>query len=603
MRGMPRRIGVPALALASMLAEGTWAIGYPALDTTSHWTLQDWGFAAGSGFYLQGANKTVWTAPGQREDRSVFYQAAVLGVRLEGRGYPLANPDYMGEMEGAGYLVRYASFTPTAGLVVTVVYYLHDNGEFETFAYFQGPAYTPGMPWELVMRLDYDLAEAGNNTVEFLWNRAGEGGGVSPPQFPGGEVLDGRLVYAAEAGSPSHWAASSHEISVGYPPLRVSESDGAERPAFARILHSAHPRFGMLLWGDGHAALEATFKAYGYFDGNLAPGADPGALLQLTGEGAGRPRYAYAGRDQMVFLRFTVPLQGVVRFRSKVFQRPASRPLSVRVFQHPPGDMGGWTFDPDRVIRVTADGPRTFRQALEDLAGADDVAISTAATGLPWLPFDGYAPPGHSVSESLLHSMMTAMGTAAPVPAASAREWHVNLFLVNWSLAGEPQVWESMFDQGGADLNRISREGAAVFWPSLGGSGEDRRQRQAVLSALHGLGLALNMQPAWSNCPFAGYCWQDGAACGGMRCGQACPPGVSGCRYRAHSCEHECTDGTIMSLTDVDRNTLRFHSGPASGSAHSEIDWYRHGPEAWVKPGRFGIAPVSGPQLPPFLRN
>lgn len=58
-----------------------------------------------------------------------------------------------------------------------------------------------------------------------------------------------------------------------------------------------------------------------------------------------------------------------------------------------------------------------------------------------------------------------------------------------------------------------------------------------------------------------------------------------------------------MSLTEVGRNTLRFNSRPASGSAMSELDWYRRAPEAWVKPGRFGFKAVSGPQLPPFTPN
>ena len=55
-----------------------------------------------------------------------------------------------------------------------------------------------------------------------------------------------------------------------------------------------------------------------------------------------------------------------------------------------------------------------------------------------------------------------------------------------------------------------------------------------------------------------------------------------------------------MSLTDVDHNLIKFNASPAQGAAHSEIDWYRKGPEAWVKPGRFGSPPVQGPQLPPF---
>jgi hypothetical protein len=156
-----------------------------------------------------------------------------------------------------------------------------------------------------------------------------------------------------------------------------------------------------------------------------------------------------------------------------------------------------------------------------------------------------------------------------------------------------------MFDYGDADANGIAREGAAVFWPALGGHGEDWRGRQAVLSALHGAGLALNLDPSWGTCPGAGYCWNDAAACGGVRCGAACPPGASGCRYEAYDCARECADGSIMSLTDVDHNTLRFNSSPAEGSAHSELDWYRRAPEAWVKPGRFGIDAVSGP-MPPF---
>ena len=145
-------------------------------------------------------------------------------------------------------------------------------------------------------------------------------------------------------------------------------------------------------------------------------------------------------------------------------------------------------------------------------------------------------------------------------------------------------MWEAMFDYGDADRNGIAREGAAVFWPALAGHGEDWRRRQAVLSLLHGAGLALNMDPSWGACPSAGFCWRDASACGGLRCGQSCPPGAQ---------------GSIMSLTDVDNNSVRFNPSRAAGSDHSEIEWYRGAPEAWVKPGRHGIPAVSGP-MPPF---
>lgn len=579
------------------------SIGYPTLDTASHWSIQDWGFSPQSGFYVQGAQIPVLVAPNQRQYKSVFYHLSVVGARLNGQEYRLANPDYLGQMEGSTYLVRYASFTLAANLSITLVYYFHDNGEFETYAYFQGAAYVPGSAWDLVMRADYDLGTSGNNIAEFLWSPAGEGGATSPPQFPRGEAADGKLIYQPNPSGPSYWSATSHEIAVAYPPLLHSEGSGIENTGIARILNAAHPQFGMVIWGDPNAASDIVFKDYAYHDGTLNPAANPGTALQLTGEGENRPRYAYAGRDQMLFLNLRVPSDGVVRFRAKVFQRPSTRPLTVRVFQHHPDYLGGWVFDPDLVVRNTADGPRTFRRALTELVGSEDVNIATASQGLPWLAFDGYAGPGQSISDERLHAAITAARSQAPLNLNSARDFQVDLMLVDWNSQNEPGAWENLFDRGGGDVNRIGREGAAVHWPNLGGQGATYQRGQAVLSALHGIGLALNMQPAWSNCPFRGYCWNDPSACGGMRCGSACPPGVSGCEYRAHSCEHECTEGTIMSLTDVNRNLLKFNTSAAQGSNRSEVEWYRRAPEAWVKPGRFGVGLVQGPQLPGFIAN
>ena len=286
------------------------AKGYPTLDTTTHWSIQDWGFSASSGLYVQGAGKAVLTAPGQVQNKTAFYHLAVPGVRNGAQEYRLPKPDYLGQMEASTYIVKYASFNVSPGVVVTVVLYFHDNGEFETYSYFQGSGFIPGSPWELIMRIDYDLGDAGNNIAEVLWNPAGEGGTLSPPQLPQPEAADGRLVYASGSGGASYWSATSHEISVAYPPLVQVEGNGVETPGFARILQASHPQFGMVLWGDATTGVEATFKAYGYYDGTLNPQANPAITLQLTGEGGVRPRYAFAGRDQMAFLRLKVPADG-----------------------------------------------------------------------------------------------------------------------------------------------------------------------------------------------------------------------------------------------------------------------------------------------------
>lgn len=592
-----------AITLAASLAVPSLAINYPTLDTTSHWTLQDWGFNPGLGFYVRGARKNIWVGEGQSQSRLVFYDLSAKGVRIGNQAYRLENAEYLGQMDLPTSVVRYANFKVLPDLLVGVVYYFHDNGEFETYAYLQGAAYTPGAPWELILRADYDLKDAGNNIAEFLWNNASERGDVAPPRFPESEAQDGRLAYTASRAAPPYWAALPHEITVAYPPLGPGEGDGIERSGLARILSASHPQFGMVLWGDANGHAEVTFRAYGGHDQNLDPVGNPAASLQVTsGEGTSLPPYAYAGRDQMLLLKLRFPPDGIIRFRAKVFQRPQSRPLNVRVFQHPPEYLGGWTFGADYPARSYGEGPRTFRQALEQLAGPGNVHIATAADGLPYLPYQGYAQPGAPIDESQLHSLMARSRALLPLDYGSVRDNQVDLFLVDWTLQGEPGVWERMFDRGGGDLNRIGREGAAVFWPNLAGRGTDFQRGQAVLSALHGLGSALNLQPAWSNCPFAGYCWSDPGSCGGVRCGASCPPGAPGCRYAAHTCEHECAEGTIMSLTDITRNSLRFNSAPAPGSPHSEVDWYRYAPEAWTKPGRFGVAPFQGPQLPGFQR-
>jgi hypothetical protein len=54
-----------------------------------------------------------------------------------------------------------------------------------------------------------------------------------------------------------------------------------------------------------------------------------------------------------------------------------------------------------------------------------------------------------------------------------------------------------------------------------------------------------------------------------------------------------------MSFVDLGHSSVKFNPKAAKGSDFSEIDWYRRAPEAWVKPGRFGIGPLSGP-MPTF---
>lgn len=597
---MNRRRGAPlpwAAALALALATGAGAFSYPALDTASRWTLGDWGADPDLGFHVRGASKRIWVAPGQSEEREVFYDLACVGVELDGVRHPLGAQDYQGGFEGDGYLSRYGVFQVAPDVGVVVIYYFHDDGKFRMAGFLTGSGVETVRDWRLLARADYDMGGSGNDLAEFAWSAASGNGTASPPAYPEAEAASGRLGFVPEG--TAYWAASPHEITVDYPPLATAAGPGLETDGFARLMDGQHPRFGLVLWRDPSTSVSATFKAYAGFDGNLAPGADVSEALQMTDEASGYPRYAVAGRDQMLFLSLGAagPWEACT-LTGKLFQRPGSRPLSITVRQHPPDYLGGWFFDPDRDVHGS--GGTDFRGAMAELSGSEDLAVSRSGEeGIPYLPFDGFAAPGQPVTEAQLHDLMTAARDYGAAALENVREWRMDLFVVDWTLQGEPDVWEAMFDYGDADRNSIAREGAAVFWPALGGRGEDWRRRQAVLSLLHGAGLALNMDPSWGTCPAAGFCWRDASACGGWACGQACPQGAQGCRYEAFTCMSECREGSIMSLTDIDNNSLRFNPGPAAGSEHSEIEWYRSAPEAWVKPGRSGIPAVSGP-MPAF---
>jgi hypothetical protein len=607
LRSFPGALATLCLWLLAIAAPSpVAAFAYPALDTTSHWTIQDWGFTPKRGFYVQGAEKKIWLAPGQPQSKTAFYSLEVVGVRLNGTAYPFQGQDFRGEMQGDGYLAKYGRFQVTPDIGLTVVLFFVDDGKFEANAYFSGTGYSGSQPWEVVVRMDYDMAGAGNNIAEFLWNRTSEGASIDPPQFPRAEAVDGRLGYASpKQPGTGYWAASAHEIAVAYPPLPRTAGPGVENAGFARILNAGNPQFGMVLWGDAATPIEALFKAYSGFDGNLFPKASITTPLQSTGEGGKLPRYAFSGRDQLVFLTLGAPAGGgTYGFGGKLFQRPNARPLTVVIRQHPPEYLDGYVFDVDKVLRYTPEGPRTFRNALTDLTGAEEnLTLYRGLNDLvQYLPFDGYAAPGQAVTEAQLHNLLVSSRDNSPTSLESVRAWRLDLMLVDWTLQGEPDVWEAMFDYGGTDANGIPREGAAVFWPALRGKGGDFQIRQANLSSARALGMALNIDPSWGSCPFAGYCWSDGSACGGQRCGSSCPPGVQGCRYQAYSCAQECRDGSVMGLTDVDHSSIGFNRGKAPGSGYSEIEWYQKAPEAWVKPGRFGVPPVSGP-MSPFIPN
>jgi hypothetical protein len=210
MKGAWRTTRLAAVFLAFPVWVG--AFSYPALDTTSHWTLQDWGADPELGFHVRGASKRVWTAPERSEDRTVFYDLACVGVELDGTRYPLGPLEYQGQFEGPGYIARYGILQVTPGTEIAAILYFYDDGKFQLTGFLTGSDVEAAGSWRMIVRADYDMAGSGNDLAEFAWSGASEGRSLSPPQYPQREAADGRLDFVP--GGPAYWAASAHEITV-----------------------------------------------------------------------------------------------------------------------------------------------------------------------------------------------------------------------------------------------------------------------------------------------------------------------------------------------------------------------------------------------------
>lgn len=582
------------------------AIGYPALDTTSKWNIGAFGYTPGVGVYFQQVSKNVWTSPGVSQAKMVFYELSVVGVKKGNTEYYLNSPFTFNDITygmSPGYNYFLAHFVAVAPNVDLDLHFQFEaNGKYYFAAVFSGTGYVATDNWTVITKMDYDIEGAGNNTAEFLWNQNSEGTNLSPPIYPDRSASDGLLGYSlAGSGKSDYWSTTSHEIAVAYPKLKRTGGPSVENMAFARLSNATDPEFGLVLFSDSLSTVESVFKAYAS-GSTINPSADISSTLQITVETSLFPRHANYGRDQMMYLKLGGNTANTsYRFTGKLFQRPLStRPLLVRVYQHQTSDMGGWRFDPDMVVRTVGGVNRTFRNALSDLTGTSNLVIQRSGdAGLPFISYTGYPAAGQTVSENVLNTMMMNTRQYTSANLNNVREWQIDIYIVNWTLYGEPDTWETMFDYGGYNTNHIPREGAAVFWKSLASKGTDFQRKQTILSALRGVGMALNISTQWGSCPFSGYCWNDATSCGGRRCGATCPAGSSGCRVTAYNCEKECHDGSIMSFVDYNHSTMKFNTSPAPGSSRSEVDWYKTAPEAWVKPGSNGISYIDGP-MPSF---
>jgi hypothetical protein len=579
------------------------AVTYPVLDTTSHWLIGNYGFTTSNGMYFRDVRKKVWSSSGVQQEKPVFYEISIVGVRKGNLEYLLPTPASLPVIGGSNpfeqYSFNFKNIVPGVGLVTSFTF--QDNGKFSVDAIFYGSGFNVADQWSIITRVDYDVVTSGNNTVEFLWNKNSEGGTLSPPQIPDNSALDGDLIFNLPAsGQSNYWSTSTHEISLTYPKMNKNMGPGIENLGILRIINPNDPEFGLILWSDSATEIKATLKEY---TGGITlnPQASVSSILQATNSATNYPRFAYVGKDQMMYLSMKANQSEYSHLGFKAFQRPNGvRPLHIRVYQHPPSDMRTWRFNPDFQIYTFYNGVRTFRQAIQELVGSNTEVIidRSGDNGVPYLPYTGYAGIGQSITESALNGLMTNIRTSN---LENLREWRVDIFIVNWTMAGEPTTFGTMFDHGSVNTNHISREGSAVFFKTIANQSSDYLERKIILESLKDLGYALNMSPAWGNCPFVGYCWNDPSAtnCSQKKCGSVCPNGVTDCHYSPYMCEKECKSGTIMTNTEYNNNRFEFNPLPANGSQFSEVDWYRLAPEAWVKPGRGGMSDVFGP-MPQF---
>ncbi len=487
---------------------------------------------------LYSASVKIDNGDGTTSDKKLFHKMTFEGAKIGGVYYDKSRFTAVGDYEQTieygtvwdhfkGY-TSYFSINCDDGYVrrVRFSYYLFKSGKFQIFAHWYQDHNNEVE--EVYIRNDYDidagLGYSNNDIVETVHN-------VSWNNFN---------VY---------WGYP-YEYHYNYTITNPVDNGGIEYNISARFTRAYSPeqQLGFVFWSWYQTPYDLTFKKFGGTESHALPpyeNYNSSVKIQDVFNATNYySNYAYHGTDQVVWisLKENPATMGVFGLEGKAFHRPNARSLNfyVNVMSGAPvpnfnGDIGGGKTLTDAINSLTLGKWST-----------------TVKTGIPNIY-------GDYMTHAQVHDFMMAnRNYGNTVYSYENREnfsdYTLEANILDVKSLDSPNALGVMFDTDSYG-NAIPREGFGIFYKKIEEELLYTSDREKLLASIfaHEMGHGLNFAHEMSSCG-AAYCTGYSSI-------------MSYCNMFA--------SGTLVSM--------------CTGEFEPDVvSFYRFGPEAWVKPGRYG---------------
>ncbi|MBD3244127.1 MAG: hypothetical protein GF331_26280 [Chitinivibrionales bacterium] len=553
----------------------TW---YPDIDY-SHWWC-GWS-VDGSIEYVY---KQIRTGPSTTTWKLVFDQLKIWSVEINNTQYSTSQlgSEYTLTSEYWGYW-KFYGYRTVDGLnhKLYFEYKLYKDGRFQVnTAWRNDGGYTlpPGTP-KITFLINYDLNGSADDIVEYVHH---------------------------DAEGIEYWFAPAWDIEVNYAAEYINQSEAIDNSALFRIVDATDPatQFGAVFWHSNKPITAFMMNAQNDLQ-TLRPMSSWWYPLQSVDSDPDYSDYAHSGNDQVVYVSvhtstnpYTLnPMLG------KLFQKPDARP--VRFHTYIMRDQSGGLSDPPSVsanLTTVVDNQRSASDAFTELTNGrwthDQKYISVDMTQYPMNAIYGE----REITFAQLHEFMFAARNQSPSIYMQAnrenlRDWYVEGCIVNCVDPGKGLGGMGVLFDGGApnpENNGIEREAFAVYWPAIRRAYNDVgnvHTRILMFTYAHEAGHCLSLHHEWGSC---GLCYMPTYM-------PWCGMGVTCTGYESimtYSFSESDCPGCSFPNNHVGHTTMHFNgSGHHGGEPYnpSQLRFMQMGPEAWIKPGRYGT-PSLGPR-------
>lgn len=555
-RPPPRSLVLLVLFACATFAQ-TW---YPDIDN-SFWPVGTFGDAT-----LYSVSKTIRTGTSTTVDKSAFASLSLHCVKIGTTYYPTVQlgTEYTSTSQAGGYKSYYGNRVVANQYKLAYQYNLYKDGRYliqTSWRYEDGYVPPPGSP-EVTYRLNYDLGGPSDDIAEYV---------------------------TTSTEGVEYWYGPATDMEVTFAAQPITRSNAIENSAACRFVDASSPatQFGAVLW-HSNRNLRVFFMNVANDWLQIPPTTTYTLPLQSVGSHPAYSQYAFAGNDQVAYVTVTTSSSPytVTPIQGRLWQKPAGRP--VRFHTYTMKDAAHIVADPPSVaanLQTVVDNNRSVTDALNELTNSrwthDEKSV-----------YVDLAAYGGSITLAQLHEFMFAARTVAPSiyttqNRENLRDWHVEVCVINLYVSNGPQYSGVMFDNDvpATANNGIEREACAIFWPSITWAFLDQNNiytRYLMWAVCHEVGHCFGLQHTWGSC---GTCYSPvpPPPCSGSPC--------TGYQSIMTYSFNECGPPWIAPSPHIGHTSMHYYGAGYYGESYagSQLRLVQMGPEAWVKPGRYGF--------------